>query len=110
MRVYPNAMSPSSAKKPSEHRCAGAGTERTAGPMQRGRAGVAYTNDDGTITSGVTVVTLSDQIEHAVLTDVGVRRPHNQDNCIVQTASDEEHFEQHGHLYVVADGMGAHAV
>ena len=56
------------------------------------------------------MVTLSDQIEYAVLTDVGVRRPHNQDNCIVQTASDEEHFRQQGHLYVVADGMGAHAV
>jgi protein phosphatase len=53
---------------------------------------------------------LSDQIEYAVLTDVGVRRPHNQDNCIVQTAPDEEHFQRHGHLYVVADGMGAHAV
>jgi protein phosphatase len=58
----------------------------------------------------VTLVTLSDQIEYAVLTDVGVRRPHNQDNCIAQTASDAEHFERHGHLYVVADGMGAHAV
>ena len=53
---------------------------------------------------------LSDQIEYAVLTDVGVRRPHNQDNCIAQTAPDEEHFQRHGHLYVVADGMGAHAV
>jgi serine/threonine protein phosphatase PrpC len=55
-------------------------------------------------------VALSDQIEYAVLTDVGVRRPHNQDNCIAQTAPDEEHFQRHGHLYVVADGMGAHAV
>jgi protein phosphatase len=53
---------------------------------------------------------LSDQIEYAVLTDVGVRRTHNQDSCSAQTASDEERFQHHGHLYVVADGMGAHAV
>lgn len=78
--------------------------------MQRRRGGVAYTNGEGLGPTGVILVTLSDQIEHAVLTDVGVRRPHNQDNCIVQTASDAEHFEHHGHLYVVADGMGAHAV
>src|SRR5437660_7837863 len=53
---------------------------------------------------------LSDQIEYAVLTDVGVRRSHNQDNCIVQASADDEHFRTHGNLYVVADGMGAHAV
>jgi PPM family protein phosphatase len=78
--------------------------------MQPSSSGVAYEEGEGTITSGVTLVTLSDQIEYAVLTDVGVRRSHNQDNCIAQTANDAEHFQQHGHLYVVADGMGAHAV
>ena len=64
--------------------------------MQRVRGRVAYSNGEGTGPSGVTLVTLSDQIEHAVLTDVGVRRPHNQDNCIVQTASDEAHFVREG--------------
>jgi protein phosphatase len=56
------------------------------------------------------LVTLSDQIEHAVLTDVGVRRSHNQDNYAVLLAGGEEQFLGRGHLYLVADGMGAHAV
>ena len=55
-------------------------------------------------------MTLSDHIEHAILTDVGVRRSHNQDSCIAQLASDEESLQRDGHLFVVADGMGAHAV
>jgi protein phosphatase len=55
-------------------------------------------------------VTRFDQIEHACLTDVGVRRSHNQDNYAIQLASDEEGWRQRGHLFLVADGMGAHAV
>jgi serine/threonine protein phosphatase PrpC len=55
-------------------------------------------------------VTRFDQIEHACLTDVGVRRSHNQDNYAVQLASDEDGWQQRGHLFLVADGMGAHAV
>jgi protein phosphatase len=55
-------------------------------------------------------VTHSDQIEHAILTDVGVRRTHNQDNFAVLLASGEEQFADYGHLFLVADGMGAHAV
>jgi len=55
-------------------------------------------------------VTRFDQIEHACLSDVGVRRPHNQDNYAVQLAADEDQWRQRGHLFLVADGMGAHAV
>lgn len=55
-------------------------------------------------------MTLSDQIEHAILSDVGVRRSHNQDNYAVLLAGGEEPFRERGNLYVVADGMGAHAV
>jgi protein phosphatase len=55
-------------------------------------------------------VTHFDQIEHACLTDVGVRRSHNQDNHAIQLASDEDQWRQRGHLFLVADGMGAHAV
>jgi PPM family protein phosphatase len=55
-------------------------------------------------------VTRFDQIEHASLTDVGVRRSHNQDNLAVHLATDEAQWEQRGHLFLVADGMGAHAV
>jgi protein phosphatase len=51
-----------------------------------------------------------DQIEHEKLTDVGVRRSHNQDNYAVQLAPDEEQWRSRGHLFLVADGMGAHAV
>ncbi|HVS35864.1 MAG TPA: protein phosphatase 2C domain-containing protein [Gemmataceae bacterium] len=51
-----------------------------------------------------------DQIEYASLTDVGVRRSHNQDNLAVQLASDDAQWRQRGHLFLVADGMGAHAV
>jgi PPM family protein phosphatase len=58
----------------------------------------------------VTLVTRFDQIEHASLTDVGVRRSHNQDNYAIQLASDEDGWRQRGHLFLVADGMGAHAV
>jgi serine/threonine protein phosphatase PrpC len=51
-----------------------------------------------------------DQFEYASLTDVGVRRGHNQDNLAVQLAPDEAQWRQRGHLFLVADGMGAHAV
>jgi protein phosphatase len=55
-------------------------------------------------------VTRFDQIEQASLTDVGVRRSHNQDDLAVHLASDEVQWDQRGHLFLVADGMGAHAV
>ena len=55
-------------------------------------------------------VTRFDQIEYASLTDVGVRRSHNQDCHAVKLAADEEQWNERGHLLLVADGMGAHAV
>jgi protein phosphatase len=55
-------------------------------------------------------VTGFDQIEHASLTDVGIRRSHNQDSHSLLLASDAANWEKHGHIYLVADGMGAHAV
>ncbi len=51
-----------------------------------------------------------ENIEQASLTDVGVRRSHNQDSHTVLLAGDPEKWRQHGHVFVVADGMGAHAV
>jgi protein phosphatase len=51
-----------------------------------------------------------DTIEHACRTDVGVRRSHNQDDFAVAPAGDPERFADHGHLFLVADGMGGHAV
>lgn len=48
-------------------------------------------------------------IEHASLSDVGLRRSNNQDSFAVATAGDESLWLVRGHLFVVADGMGAHA-
>jgi PPM family protein phosphatase len=56
------------------------------------------------------VVTRFDQLEQASLTDVGVRRSHNQDNLAVALAGEESRWRQLGHLFLVADGMGGHAV
>jgi PPM family protein phosphatase len=51
-----------------------------------------------------------DDIESASQTDVGVKRSHNQDAFAVLRAGDAEQFRDRGHVFVVADGMGAHAV
>ncbi len=51
-----------------------------------------------------------DAIVHACRTDVGVRRSHNQDDFAVDPAGDPDRFREQGHLFVVADGMGGHAV
>jgi protein phosphatase len=51
-----------------------------------------------------------DEIEYAGRTDVGMRRPHNQDAHVLMPATDAEEWRQRGHVFLVADGMGAHAV
>lgn len=48
-------------------------------------------------------------LEYAELSDVGRRRANNQDSLAVAIASSQEQWEQKGHLFMVADGMGAHA-
>ena len=50
------------------------------------------------------------QIRYAVLSDVGFRRQNNQDACVVHLSPDQSTWQQRGHLFVVADGMGGHAV
>ncbi|HEY1189300.1 MAG TPA: protein phosphatase 2C domain-containing protein [Gemmata sp.] len=49
-------------------------------------------------------------VRYAALTDVGVKRSHNQDACAAQPAVDATGFGLQGHVFVVADGMGGHAV
>ncbi len=49
-------------------------------------------------------------IQYASLSDVGFRRRNNEDNCCVHVASDRELWLRRGHLFLVADGMGGHAV
>ncbi len=43
------------------------------------------------------------------VSDVGMRRASNQDSLAVALADSNEHWKSHGHLMLVADGMGAHA-
>lgn len=51
-----------------------------------------------------------DKIEVASLTDVGVRRSHNQDAFGILLAPTYDVWKDRGHVLIVADGMGAHAV
>jgi PPM family protein phosphatase len=48
-------------------------------------------------------------IKVAALSDVGMRRANNQDAYATLPADSAERFCRRGHLFVVADGMGAHA-
>ncbi len=43
------------------------------------------------------------------VSDVGMRRASNQDSLAVTLADSSERWQSHGHLLLVADGMGAHA-
>ena len=45
----------------------------------------------------------------ASLSDIGMRRSNNQDNLSISLASNLEQWQRRGHLFIVADGMGAHA-
>ncbi len=49
-----------------------------------------------------------DQIECAVLTDVGLKRGYNQDSNYLAISADEVQWFDIGHFLLVADGMGAH--
>jgi len=51
----------------------------------------------------------TDGVEYIALSDVGLRRANNQDSYAVSLAGSSESFQQTGHLFLVADGMGAHA-
>ncbi len=50
------------------------------------------------------------QVRYAALTDIGIRRQNNQDSCAVALCTTEDEWTESGHLFVVADGMGGHAV
>lgn len=48
-------------------------------------------------------------METAVVSDVGMRRAINQDSLCVMVAESKGTWERLGHVFMVADGMGAHA-
>lgn len=50
------------------------------------------------------------KIQHAVQTDIGLRRKNNEDAAAVHVCQEEAEWKHRGHLFVVADGMGGHAV
>jgi serine/threonine protein phosphatase PrpC len=55
-------------------------------------------------------VNWDDIIVDAAATDTGMRRSNNQDSHSIVRASKAETWRHRGHLFLVADGMGAHAV
>lgn len=48
-------------------------------------------------------------IDFALLSDIGMRRANNQDAAAAIPADSKARFDRRGHLFIVADGMGAHA-
>lgn len=50
-----------------------------------------------------------DTIIESAATDTGMRRSNNQDSHAIVRASTPETWRQRGHVFMVADGMGAHA-
>lgn len=50
------------------------------------------------------------RVEHAGASDIGIRRSNNQDSFAILLAPSEDMWRKRGHLFLVADGMGAHAV
>ena len=48
-------------------------------------------------------------LDCAAISDVGMRRVNNEDSYAVALASNQANWEQKGHLFLVADGMGFHA-
>lgn len=50
------------------------------------------------------------KVQFASLSDVGFRRRNNQDSFAVMLSPDAETFQARGHMFIVADGMGGHAV
>ena len=55
---------------------------------------------------------MSDQplVQYASRTDVGMRRAANQDSLAVRLCAEFVEWQQCGHLFAVADGMGGHSV
>ncbi len=51
----------------------------------------------------------NDDLTVIEVTDKGMRRATNQDSSVVVIQNEDEAYNQRGHLFLVCDGMGAHA-
>ena len=51
----------------------------------------------------------NDALTVVEVTDKGMRRATNQDSSVVVLQGDDAAYDQRGHLFVICDGMGAHA-
>ena len=49
-------------------------------------------------------------VQYASMSDIGFRRRNNQDAFAIKMCSDQAEWESFGHMFLVADGMGGHAV
>src|ERR1700712_955461 len=65
--------------------------------------------DRPAISSKGRLVNWEDVIVEASATDTGMRRANNQDSHAIVRAATRESWKLRGHLFMVADGMGAHA-
>ncbi|MBI2824814.1 MAG: serine/threonine-protein phosphatase [Planctomycetia bacterium] len=50
-----------------------------------------------------------DAVDYAAASDLGLRRANNQDSYVVVVTPERNEWLRRGHLFMVADGMGAHA-
>jgi protein phosphatase len=50
------------------------------------------------------------KLQHATLSDVGLRRQNNEDSASAHICGSADDFERRGYMFLVADGMGGHAV
>ncbi len=49
-------------------------------------------------------------VQYAIKTDTGMKRANNQDKAFATLCANHDHWREQGHLFIVADGMGGHAV
>ncbi len=49
-------------------------------------------------------------VQYAIKTDTGMKRAGNQDRAFAALCTNHDYWREQGHIFIVADGMGGHAV